>query len=84
MSLPSSRIASGSLRTTWTSRSRDGFDQCPELGIPPKSARRLEILADAAPQVPGFAHVNDGAKPVFHEVDPRFVREIADFTADFG
>jgi hypothetical protein len=43
----------------------------------------MEILADAAAQVPGFPHVNDRAKPVFHQVDPRFVRQIAYFTADF-
>ena len=61
----------------------NGVHQCPELGIPAQAPRGLEVLADAPAQVARLAHVNDRAKPVLHEVDTRFVREIADLAADF-
>lgn len=43
----------------------------------------MKILTDAPPQIPSFPNVNDGAKPVFHQINARFVRQLAELLADF-
>jgi hypothetical protein len=37
----------------------------------------VEILADALAQAAGLAHVDDRAEAVLHEVDARFVGQLA-------
>src|ERR1043166_189141 len=59
----------------------DGFDQRLELQVPTQPARGLEIKTDTLAQIAGLADVNDGAKPVAHQVNARSVRQRTKFLA---
>ena len=63
----------------------NSLDQRVELEVPAHAARRMKILADSLAQIARFAHINDRAKPVAHQIDARFVRQRANFfTQEFG
>src|SRR5207248_10321175 len=55
----------------------NGFDQRHELQIPAHPPRRVEILADAFPQIARLADVNHRPKPVLHQINTRLVRQLA-------
>ena len=82
MSLPSSRYASGIAADDVEIEIANRLDQRVEFQVPAHAPRRVEILADAFAQVARLADVNDRAKPVFHQIDARLVRQGADFLAD--
>ncbi len=56
-----------------------------ELEVPAHAAGGMKILGDALAQIARFAHVDDRAKPVAHQIDARFVRQRANlFSKEFG
>jgi hypothetical protein len=55
----------------------DRFDQCAEFKIPTLAAGGMKVLGDTPAQVSRFAHINDRAKAVFHQVDPWPMRYLA-------
>ena len=63
----------------------NGLHQGAELEIPSLPPGGMEILAYAAAQVTGFTDVDDGAKTVFHQVNPGLMGYLAEFVPDgFG
>src|SRR5207245_10739241 len=59
----------------------DRVDQRVEFEVPAHPARGMEILADALAQIAGFADVNHSPEAVLHQVDARFMRQLAELIA---
>ena len=55
------------------------IDEGIKLKIPPMTSRGLEIRTDPLAQIKRFANINDRPKAVFHQIDPRLMRHVADF-----
>src|SRR2546425_11597040 len=60
----------------------DSLDQRVELQVPAQPSRRMKILAHPLPQIARFAGVNHRPKPVLHEINTRFVRQLAQLAAN--
>src|SRR5438477_1072524 len=60
----------------------DRIDQRIELEVPTHSAGGMEILADPLAQIASFANVNHSPEAVLHEVNARFMRQLAQLIAD--
>ena len=60
----------------------DRLDEGFEFQVPAQTARGLEIMAHALAQIARFAHIDDRAEPVAHQVNARFVRQDAQLLAN--
>ena len=64
---------------------KDGLDEGIEFHVPTQSPRGMKILTDAFAQIPGLAHINDGAEAVLMQIDTGLVRHGGQlFTDGFG
>jgi hypothetical protein len=62
----------------------NAVDEGAGFEIGPHFSGGVEVLADAAMQVAGFADVDDPVKTIFEEIDPGFVREGTDLSGEIG
>src|SRR5436190_1538689 len=58
------------------------IDQRIKFQVPALPARRMKILTDSFAEIARLAYVNHCAKPILHQVDSRFMRNLAKFTFD--